>query len=135
MTGLTVYDPELGGQEVTELWTLHSLRCSVWTHPNGWELRLEEPYEHPEVRVCKDESEVYRLAEEWRVSYGQPPAPMNWRWVLGATAVLLALMSLFAVATVLPFGGPDQSGGLQIAAALGALALLAAVSAAFVRRA
>ena len=137
MTGLSVYDPAVGAQELAELWTLdrgNRLRCSVWTHPDGWELRLEELYEHSEVRVCKAEADVYRLAEEWRVKLRQPPAPINWRSVLKGTAVLLAVMSIFAVTTVLPFGRPNQSGGLQIAAALGALALLAAVSAAFVRR-
>jgi hypothetical protein len=132
VSGLARYNPDLGAQELTELWTVdlggNRLRCSVCTHPDGWKLRLEERYEDPEVRVCKDEAEVYRLAEEWRGKLSQPPAPIKWRSVLKGTAVLLALMSVFAVTSVLPFGRPNQSGGLRIATALAALALLAAVS-------
>lgn len=44
MSGLTPYDPIHGPKEMGTMWTMtkgaQRLRCVLWTHPLGWELRV-----------------------------------------------------------------------------------------------
>jgi hypothetical protein len=38
----------------------------MYTHPDGWELRLEGPHSYPPHHVCTTPEAVFACVEHWR---------------------------------------------------------------------
>jgi hypothetical protein len=51
-------------------WTLgksrRTARCHLYSHQLGWELRLEGVDDLPRTQVCRSETEVLEVQEQWR---------------------------------------------------------------------
>jgi hypothetical protein len=70
MTSLVRYDPDTGRRQLGDMWTCRkgsrSLMCSAWTHPHGWELRVEADGEMVRTQVCRHEADVFETAQLWK---------------------------------------------------------------------
>jgi len=70
MSGLAVYDPWVGPKDMGTMWTVAKrgdwLRCVLWTHPLGWELRKMKNDRLLRTEVCKQPGDVFALASRWQ---------------------------------------------------------------------
>lgn len=69
-SGLAPYEPTAGTREMGEMWSVENgarrLRCALWSHPFGWELRAESKGELARSQVCRTQTEVFKTAEAWK---------------------------------------------------------------------
>lgn len=42
--------------------------CELWTHPLGWEVRLEASGELLRTQVCRSQDEVFATFESWKAA-------------------------------------------------------------------
>jgi hypothetical protein len=67
---LAKYDFYRGPVKLGELWSLRrdtlKLVCSLSTNRLGWELRLGAGTNFARAQVCKAQSEVFAVAEQWK---------------------------------------------------------------------
>jgi hypothetical protein len=80
---LTKYDFYRGTQRLGPLWNLRrdqlTLTCALSTHRLGWELRLGAGTNFTRSQVCKTQSDVFAMADQWkaealRQGWTEPPA-------------------------------------------------------------
>ena len=75
MSGLTRYDSMVGPFRAGDMWALQkdgkALRCDLWTHPLGWELRVGAGDEMARTHVCRHEADVFKTAEAWKAEAQQ----------------------------------------------------------------
>lgn len=71
-SGLMLYDPEQGVQDIGNVWTLTKggkrLVCTLHTHRMGWELRVWYGPELVRSEVCKTQDDVLSTAEKWKAT-------------------------------------------------------------------
>jgi hypothetical protein len=69
-TWLTRYDPQRGPKSLGHMWTATKdavdLTCVLFTHQEGWELRLEGFEGIARSTVCATADDVLTTAEAWR---------------------------------------------------------------------
>jgi hypothetical protein len=55
---------------VARWWTMHRISrevsCTMYTHPEGWEVRLEGKHAYPPRHVCGTDEAVHACVERWR---------------------------------------------------------------------
>ena len=65
-----LYDSTVGPFRAGDMWHLHrsgkALRCALWTHPLGWELRVDAGAEMARTQVCRHQADVFKTAEAWK---------------------------------------------------------------------
>ena len=66
------YDPAVGVSDLGDLWALTKngewLRARLWTHPDGWELRLYRGERELRRHVLDEHDRVTRYATRWRLN-------------------------------------------------------------------
>jgi hypothetical protein len=66
------YDPQVGVSDLGDLWSLTKngewLRARLWTHPDGWELRLYRGESELRRHVLDEHDRVMRYATRWRLN-------------------------------------------------------------------
>ena len=66
---LSRYDFYKGPQLLGEQWTLKReallMRCTLYTHTLGWELKLTAGASFSRSQVCKTETDVFRTSDAW----------------------------------------------------------------------
>ena len=69
-TPLKRYDYYLGPKSLGDLWTLTrdtlTMRCALATHRLGWELKLTAGSNFSRSQVCKSESDVHKVSQDWK---------------------------------------------------------------------
>jgi hypothetical protein len=74
-SGLKRYDYYQGPQALGDLWTATraglTLRCACATHRLGWELRLGVGKNVSRTQVCRSETEVFSVSDEWEAEAGR----------------------------------------------------------------
>ena len=64
------YSSASGIEWIGRLWTLHNgLRrfyCDLFTHPLGWQLRRELDGSLLIMEVCKTETDVFLVCDDWK---------------------------------------------------------------------
>ena len=57
---------------LTAAWVLHkgprAARCTIWSHPLGFELRLVCDGSLPRIRICRTPEMMVRLQARWRTA-------------------------------------------------------------------
>jgi hypothetical protein len=70
MSTLRTFDSNRGTERLGEMWTLskggRKVACTLLTHPLGWELVVRIDGDLWRSQVCKTESEVFDVAEQWK---------------------------------------------------------------------
>jgi hypothetical protein len=66
------YDQDRGIEVLFDLWTMtkarQCLRCRLFTHPLGWELRRFLGDDLMITEVCKSHGQVLQTADAWKIS-------------------------------------------------------------------
>ena len=64
------YEVHRGPQKLAELWTLsrgvRDIRCALFTHPAGWELKLIAVDSAFRTRLCETSQQIHDTADRWR---------------------------------------------------------------------
>jgi hypothetical protein len=70
MSTLRTFDSYRGAERLGEMWTLsksgRKVACVLLTHLLGWELVVRIDGDLWRSQVCKTESEVFDVAEQWK---------------------------------------------------------------------
>jgi hypothetical protein len=68
--GLASYRHDDGIQSLGNLWAAakdaYRLSCDLTTHPLGWELRLQVGQNLVRSQVCRTQTDVFNIADEWK---------------------------------------------------------------------
>jgi hypothetical protein len=70
MLTLRPYDTYRKTETLGEMWTLHKgarvARCTLRTHPMGWEIVAAVDGEMSQTQVCRTERAVFDTSDDWR---------------------------------------------------------------------